>query len=147
MLNIFISPGIGNGWYLYEQGNWYEGEWLEDKRHGRGFRRYKNGAKYNGNWCDNKKEGEGSMYWENNDVSNTFFFGEYALVLFQFYAGEWKDDNPNGYGEYTWNVILSKQFVFPCCSWYKGSWVEGVRNGAGEGVAKKCTKLHKGLQV
>lgn len=85
MLNIFISPGIGNGWYLYEQGNWYEGEWLEDKRHGRGFRRYKNGAKYNGNWCDNKKEGEGSMYWENNDVSNTFFFLEnMPLSFFSF---------------------------------------------------------------
>lgn len=26
----------GNGWYLYEDGHMYEGEWFNNMRHGRG---------------------------------------------------------------------------------------------------------------
>lgn len=27
---------LGNGWYLYEDGHMYEGEWFNNQRHGRG---------------------------------------------------------------------------------------------------------------
>ena len=36
----------------------YEGEWLDDKKHGRGFVIYSNGAKYDGNFVGGRKEGK-----------------------------------------------------------------------------------------
>lgn len=58
----------GRGWMLYGPGDWYEGEWYEDKRHGMGLRQYKSGARYKGMWKDGLQNGQGSMKYENNDV-------------------------------------------------------------------------------
>lgn len=59
----------GQGWLLYEPGDWYEGGWAYNLKDGFGVRVYKNGAKYHGWWREGKYDSTGTLIWENNDVN------------------------------------------------------------------------------
>ena len=73
----------GYGKYIWESGNYYIGEWLNDNKHGKGIIYYKNGnIKYEGDFVNGKFEGKGKYIWEN---------GEY-------YKGEWLNGNKHGKG-------------------------------------------------
>lgn len=45
------------------------------------------------------------------------------------YNGEWKDDQPDGYGEYFWYENKVEYKIFK--NMYKGYWKCGKRNGFG----------------
>jgi hypothetical protein len=47
----------GVGVMIYESGRVYEGEWLNDKRHGMGFEKYKNTNEYIGHFERGKANG------------------------------------------------------------------------------------------
>lgn len=72
IVTFFAKNIIGKGWILYSQGNWYDGEWFEDERHGLGLRQYEYQVRYKGQWSRNMPNGEGSMLYCNTDVS--FFY-------------------------------------------------------------------------
>ena len=59
----------------YANGDIYEGDWVDDKYHGKGTLKYANGDIYEGIWCLNKKK-EGTFKYSNGDI----------------YEGEWKYD-------------------------------------------------------
>jgi hypothetical protein len=40
----------------------YEGDWKNDKRHGKGSLSYNNGDRYEGEWKDNLRDGEGTSH-------------------------------------------------------------------------------------
>jgi len=42
------------GIYFYFDGDKYEGDWVDDKNHGKGTKYYSNGDKYAGDLVDNK---------------------------------------------------------------------------------------------
>ena len=44
--------GYGRGTRFYANGDRYEGEWREGKKHGRGTFFYANGDRYEGEWRD-----------------------------------------------------------------------------------------------
>ena len=50
----------------------YEGEWKEDKEHGKGIARYASGNKYEGAWADGKINGYGVL---------TYFDGDRVIEL------------------------------------------------------------------
>ena len=65
---------INNRKYIYENGDYYIGEWLNEQRYGKGKLYYKKGnIKYEGDFINDKFEGEGQYNFEN---------GEY-------YIGQW----------------------------------------------------------
>ncbi|XP_025833924.1 uncharacterized protein LOC108736588 isoform X2 [Agrilus planipennis] len=105
----------GKGWLLYKPGVWYDGEWAEDYYEGYGMRRYDSHMSYKGHWLKGLQHGAGTMVWQNHDI----------------YIGEWKEGLMNGYGEYTWNAILTRTLIFPIRNSFKGSWLQGMRDGAG----------------
>ncbi|CAD8174233.1 unnamed protein product [Paramecium octaurelia] len=72
----------GKGTYKFASGNRYEGEWKNHQKHGKGKLYYKNGELYIGDWVENKKCGEGMHFYINGDR----------------YVGEWKDDQRDGAG-------------------------------------------------
>ncbi|CAD8166913.1 unnamed protein product [Paramecium pentaurelia] len=72
----------GQGTYKFVSGNRYEGEWKNHQKHGKGKLYYKNGELYIGDWIENKKCGEGMHFYINGDR----------------YVGEWKDDQRDGMG-------------------------------------------------
>lgn len=51
----------GSGIFYYKNGDKYEGQWDEDKRHGRGRMVYASGDMYDGMWSAGLREGVGIL--------------------------------------------------------------------------------------
>lgn len=85
----FLSPqgefmsgmrhGRGKQVYGGDSGDVYEGDWVNDKRHGHGTLSRGNGDVYEGSWFADAKQGEGTYY----------FIGENKR-----YDGVWMQDRP-----------------------------------------------------
>jgi hypothetical protein len=71
------------GTMIYENGDKYVGDFLNNKRNGEGSYYYLNGSYFKGNWKNNLKHGKGKYYdkgnnmtvegeWENNKIDNIF---------------------------------------------------------------------------
>ena len=61
--------------YDTEGHSFYEGDWVNNKRHGYGVRRYHSGNVYEGEWANNNRHGQGVMRWVDIDQS---------------YSGQWE---------------------------------------------------------
>ena len=53
----------------YSEHSWYEGDWVNNTRHGWGVRRYNTGNVFEGQWVNDKRHGEGTMRWLTTDES------------------------------------------------------------------------------
>ncbi|MCU0849274.1 MAG: hypothetical protein MUD12_15435 [Spirochaetes bacterium] len=62
-----IPHGIGN--IKWENGEFYEGEWLEGKKNGKGVFIDKFGNRIEGNWVNNKLHGEAKFYSINGNIN------------------------------------------------------------------------------
>ena len=51
-----------------DNGRYYEGDWVENNKHGKGKERLENGNVYDGDFVTNVMEGKGKMYYKNKDV-------------------------------------------------------------------------------
>ncbi len=78
------NNGLDRGICQYKDGK-YEGEFKDDKKHGRGVYRYTSGAVYEGEFKDDKRHGRGVYRYASGDV----------------YEGEFKDGNFHGQGVYS----------------------------------------------
>ena len=74
----------GKGRMKSEDGEVYEGEWVEDKREGHGTCELANGAVYVGEFKKGKRDGRGTYYCNNGDK----------------YIGDYKKDLRDGQGTY-----------------------------------------------
>ncbi|KAL6762997.1 hypothetical protein V8C86DRAFT_2505292 [Haematococcus lacustris] len=93
-------------------GERYQGEWSDNKRHGKGTVVYKNGDKYEGDWANGLRHGLGTLW--------IFKGGKYIVR----YNGEWRQDTPTGHGT----------FFLDNGDTYEGDWVNGRRQGRGRAV-------------
>jgi hypothetical protein len=97
----------GQGSMLWANGRWYEGDWLEDKRHGKGTEynvQFKRTDK--GDYRDGYRKGRGVMKWENGNR----------------YEGTWDDDtsyNISGEGIYYYANGTQEHG-----KWINGKWVK-----------------------
>ena len=74
----------GNGKGIWENGEYYIGQWKNGLRNGKGTYYYSNGnIKYDGDWINDKYEGNGKEIYEN---------GEY-------YIGQFKNGLSHGKGK------------------------------------------------
>jgi hypothetical protein len=65
-----MESQIKNGYHvwIFEDGSKYEGEWKDDKKHGKGIFYRSDGSKcYEGDYKDDIIEGYGIFYWQNGD--------------------------------------------------------------------------------
>ena len=69
----------------YSSGAVYEGDYQDDKKHGKGRCTLPSGAVYEGDWQDDKRHGKGRVTYSSGDV----------------YEGVWQDDKKHGKGRYT----------------------------------------------
>ncbi|KAL7450227.1 hypothetical protein ACHAWC_002182, partial [Mediolabrus comicus] len=53
----------GHGIFVCANGDFYNGDWLEGKRHGRGKLTWANGNVYEGDWLDDKRHGMGKLIY------------------------------------------------------------------------------------
>ena len=76
----------GNGKFVFENGDTYQGSWKEGKPSGNGRYDFADGAYYRGDMKEGKFTGDGTYIWK--DMSK--------------YEGNWKDGKREGFGKFTW---------------------------------------------
>ena len=89
----------------YENGKFYVGEWIEDKKNGKGRMTYKDGSYYEGEWKDDKMEGDGIIV-SGSDGSK--------------YVGNFLNDERDGKG-----VVYNKKGIIEA----EYTYVNGVLDG------------------
>jgi hypothetical protein len=81
----------GTGKYIFSEENKelkeYNGDFLDDNRHGFGVLLFKNKNEYKGEFIENKFQGQGEFIWAHDGSS---------------YAGFWKNDLKDKYGHFKW---------------------------------------------
>lgn len=66
----------GKGTFTYANGEKYVGEWKKDLQDGYGIYTWPNGDKYDGGWLNNSKSGKGTFTYKNGDK----FVGEWTMT-------------------------------------------------------------------
>lgn len=84
----------------------YEGQWHEDKQHGKGMQRWSDGRCFTGEFEQGMFHGEGKMEWPTAK----------GLML---YEGQYKLDKKHGEGKFSWPDGRS----------YEGQWCDGSLDG------------------
>jgi hypothetical protein len=142
--------------YQGEEGFTYEGEWYQNKRHGKGKLKDAEGTIIlEGIWENNQiknnqiKNGTGKKTYDNGDVYDGELKdgkhhgkGKYTFATGSIYDGDWEDGKRTGYGKMKWGIDGTKYPVKKGYT-YEGQWQvdlfsgQGVlRNEAGEIIAE-----------
>ena len=119
----------GMGTATYDNGDIYEGDFIDGIRLGTGIYRYhKTGHRYEGGWDDNLKKGIGKMiyngigeyhgYWENGRRHGE---GVFTYKNGDVYSGWWQYGQKTGYGTYLFKDTGMKM----CGEWANGALTEG----------------------
>lgn len=61
----------GNGHFLFHDDTYYNGEWCNDKRHGKGVQEDENG-RYDGHWENDMRHGQGTYTDQTGKVTGTW---------------------------------------------------------------------------
>lgn len=96
----------GTGVYRWRFGGSYEGDWDASYQHGRGIRTYRNGDVYDGEWSLDQRCGQGVMHYGNGEV----------------YDGYWLDGQRHG---------VEGHMSYACGDTYSGEWLEDRPHGDG----------------
>ena len=156
--------GKGTGKTVYKNGDTYEGEYLNGKRHGKGKFTYHSGSVYEGEFVDNKFHGtgvfkfyDGRIYtgeWKENKLTGTGKFeyvsgavyegefldglregtGTYYYISGAVYTGQWSKDEANGFGT----------MQYADGSWYSGNWADGKKTGPGKAKLVQSSGVYEG---
>ena len=116
------------GIFLSNNGDYYDGEFVNGKREGEGKLIYANGNHYEGTFLGGLPNGRGKLIQTDNDI----------------YEGEWKNGKINGQGirlhnngdKYVGNHLNDVRsgkglYLFVNGDSYNGNWVSGKANGKG----------------
>ena len=97
-ISVFLHQGRIQ--YDTDGHSFYEGDWVNNKRHGYGVRRYKSGNVYEGDWANNNRHGQGIMRWVDIDQS---------------YSGQWDNGiQVGGWKTQDNNVLMRSQNEISC---------------------------------
>ena len=96
----------GRGTYVWNDGDKYVGEFVDNKRNGSGTFTWANGDSYVGEWVDGLANGSGTYTWESGHS----------------YVGEWVDGKKNGEGT----------FICANGTEFKQTWKEGVQTSGND---------------
>ena len=70
----------GHHTFKYANGDMYEGEWLDGRRHGTGVYTWASGDEYYGDWANGNRHGKGVFEGEWRDGFPQFFAGDGNIV-------------------------------------------------------------------
>lgn len=106
---------IGPSTTVWQNGDRYEGEWVDDKKYGRGTMVWANGNRYEGEWVGDKKYRRGTLVWANG---NRYVMqngrGKMTKASGDWYEGEWHNGYTDGEGKAQINDKM-----------YEGVWARG----------------------
>ena len=122
----------GKGIKTWADGNKYDGEWKDDKKHGHGVYTFANGTIYDGKWKNDNKHGHGVQTWAdgtkydgNWDNGNYRGYGIKTYANGDKYEGEWRNTTD---GSFYYNHGI-KTYVNG--DKYDGYWIGGKYSGKG----------------
>ena len=99
----------GNGTLKYENGDMYEGGFVNDHEHGQGKYVYADGGFYEGTYRQGSREGKGTFQTKKGDKYTGEFLqnkkhgqGELVFASASAYSGAWENDMMHGEGIYTY---------------------------------------------
>ena len=116
----------------YENGDRYEGDVVNDLRHGKGRHACANGDTYDGGWRFDKRDGHGTMCFAPKPGDGGDDAPRAARGL--RYEGAWRDDKANGHGV----------CEYPDGSRYEGEWRDDQRCGWGRLDAARDGESYEG---
>ncbi len=100
----------GKGKNTFPNGDVYEGDYVNGKKHGNGIYRWNKevgGALYKGNYSEGERNGVGLMVFPDGSKYHGAFvkgkrtgLGVLVYANGDYYKGEWLDDAKHGLGEY-----------------------------------------------
>ena len=122
-----LRHGKGRFEFFWD-GSVYEGDWVDDKRHGFGKHTWLNGASYTGEYANDRREG----------------FGTYVYPSGGVYTGQYKDNKPHGKGRHVFKGANDGDV-------YEGDHLNGLKHGHGTLVYNTGEKyvgewLHSGTK-
>ena len=98
----------------WASGSSYDGDWVDNKKHGFGVYKLSNGEIYVGEWKFGKRHGKGVNTW-----------GSGSAWAGDSYDGDWVDGKKHGWGNYRFADD-------PELEEYDGEWVDDERTGYGK---------------
>jgi len=105
----FLEDEKVRGIFRWSTGDTYEGEWKQDLMHGQGRYDYADGRSYIGQWERGYRHGKGVFAWPNGDHYEGEFVtdmchgvGVHTYADGKQYKGEWRDNKKHGYGVMYW---------------------------------------------
>ena len=117
--------------FRWDNGDVYEGSWVDGKRNGKGRMAWASGQTYEGEWRDDVAVGEGAMTFPNGDryqgqVKDGIVHGRGRMQFANgdVFEGQFEQGTPDVEGTYT-----EKDG-----SRYVGQWRKGVKQGRGKSV-------------
>ncbi len=117
----------GSGKAIYDNGS-YEGQFLNNERHGTGTYTWDDGNIYTGDWLNGERTGKGTYTMANGYIAT----GEWVNGLLQGYAEVTYADGATYEGYYVDGLMHGKgTYMYPNGDIYTGDWAEGKRNGKG----------------
>lgn len=130
----------------YANGDTYEGQWFDNKKHGQGIYTHVHGDMYTGKFRHGNKHGLGFYSFANGDEYDGSYFngrrtgrGTYNHANGSTYVGDFKDELEHGHGKYT----------FPGGGTYEGKFQFGKMEGKGKLTVNESTyyvgEFHDGM--
>jgi len=107
----------------------YEGEYSDDKKHGKGRYEYPNGDVFEGIWSEGSKNGKGTETFGNGDV----------------FEGEFRNDNREGPGVYTYASGAVLSGTWERDEFVDGSWTYGDKRMSRRSFLKAIGKRVSGV--
>ena len=129
--------------YIKENGEYYNGQRMNNLKHGKGKIYYKNGnIKYEGDFVNDKYDGYGKYFWENGEYyignwMNGLKYGkgkEYYKNGSIKYDGDFVNDKYEGYGKY----------IYENGEYYNGQWMNDLKYGKGKEYYKNGNLKYEG---
>ena len=122
----------GHGKLIYANGNVYDGDFRDDKKHGQGKYTYANGVVYEGGWRDDKFCDQGKLTFFDNDGTYIYegnfkdgYYHGHGMLKYPgngFYEGNWIKCKEHGHGKIKYNNG----------NVYEGDWLNGKKHGQGK---------------
>jgi len=155
----FIKGKIcGNGKFTFSDGSYYDGNWLDNKKHGYGKEKNMQGSSmawdtedreymgiYEGEFIDGKRQGQGKQLFMNGDIYEGSWLknrkhgkGKFIYKSGGSYEGDYQNDERNGNGK----------LIYPLDGgFYEGEFMDGIPNGKGIEKRRDDTIYHDGIWI